>query len=238
MAEEIIIAQGTGVLAGEVPVSGAKNSALKLMAASLLGGGTTAIHNVPLISDIAIMSEVLRCLNARVEREGHTLVVDTGSVDKWETPYELVSKMRASIAVLGPLIGRFGQARVAMPGGCQIGARKIDMHLVGLEALGVEFVVDHRLFGGHDAARPGRRARRAGLPQRGRHGEPAHGRRGGRGHHHRGERRARAGDRRSGETRRTPWARACPAAARRSSRWRACPSRACIPASTPRWATA
>ena len=143
MAEEIIIVQGTGVLAGEVPVSGAKNSALKLMAASLLGGGTTAIHNVPLISDIAIMSEVLRCLNARVEREGHTLVVDTGSVDKWETPYELVSKMRASIAVLGPLIGRFGQARVAMPGGCQIGARKIDMHLVGLEALGVEFVVDH-----------------------------------------------------------------------------------------------
>ena len=143
MAEEIIIVQGTGVLAGEVPVSGAKNSALKLMAASLLGGGTTAIHNVPLISDFAIMSEVLRCLNARVEREGHTLVVDTGSVDKWETPYELVSKMRASIAVLGPLIGRFGQARVAMPGGCQIGARKIDMHLVGLEALGVEFVVDH-----------------------------------------------------------------------------------------------
>ena len=137
MAEEIIIVQGTGVLAGEVPVSGAKNSALKLMAASLLGGGTTAIHNVPLISDIAIMSEVLRCLNARVEREGHTLVVGTGSVDKWETPYELVSKMRASIAVLGPLIGRFGQARVAMPGGCQIGARKIDMNLVGLEALGV-----------------------------------------------------------------------------------------------------
>ncbi len=143
MAEEIIIVQGTGVLTGEVPVSGAKNSALKLMAAALLGGGTTAIHNVPLISDIAIMSEVLRCLNARVEREGHTLVVDTGPVDKWETPYELVSKMRASIAVLGPLIGRFGQARVAMPGGCQIGARKIDMHLVGLEALGVEFVVDH-----------------------------------------------------------------------------------------------
>ena len=73
MAEEIIIVQGTGVLTGEVPVSGAKNSALKLMAAALLGGGTTAIHNVPLISDIAIMSEVLRCLNARVEREGHTL---------------------------------------------------------------------------------------------------------------------------------------------------------------------
>lgn len=143
MAEEIIIVQGNNVLTGEVAVSGAKNSALKLMAAALLGRGESVIENVPLISDIAIMAEVLRCLNARVEREGHTLVVDTEAVDKWETPYELVSKMRASIAVLGPLIGRFGQARVAMPGGCQIGARKIDMHLVGLEALGVEFVVDH-----------------------------------------------------------------------------------------------
>ena len=143
MAEEIIIVQGNNVLTGEVAVSGAKNSALKLMAAALLGRGESVIENVPLISDIAIMAEVLRCLNARVEREGHTLVIDTEAVDKWETPYELVSKMRASIAVLGPLIGRFGQARVAMPGGCQIGARKIDMHLVGLEALGVEFVVDH-----------------------------------------------------------------------------------------------
>lgn len=143
MAEEIIIVQGNNVLTGEVAVSGAKNSALKLMAAALLGRGTTAIHNVPLISDIGIMAEVLRCLNARVSREGHVLVIDTDPVDRWETPYELVSKMRASIAVLGPLIGRFGQARVAMPGGCQIGARKIDMHLVGLESLGVVFVVDH-----------------------------------------------------------------------------------------------
>lgn len=143
MAEEIIIARGNGMLTGEVVVSGAKNSALKLMAAALLGRGTTVIHNVPLISDIAIMSEVLHCLGARVTREDHVLVVDTAPVDRCETPYELVSKMRASISVLGPLIGRFGQARVAMPGGCQIGARKIDMHLVGLEALGVEFAVEH-----------------------------------------------------------------------------------------------
>ena len=143
MAEEIIIVQGNGTLEGEVAVSGAKNSALKLMAASLLGQGETVIHNVPRISDIDIMGEVLACLGARVERSGHTLAVDTAQVARCETPYELVSKMRASIAVLGPLIGRFGQARVAMPGGCQIGARKIDMHLVGLEALGVHFDVDH-----------------------------------------------------------------------------------------------
>ncbi len=143
MSEEIIIVRGNNTLAGEVSVSGAKNSALKLMAAALLGQGTSIIRNVPLISDIEIMSEVMRRLGASVEREGHTLAVDTASVDKHETPYELVSKMRASISVLGPLIARFGCARVAMPGGCQIGARKIDMHLVGLEALGVKLSVDH-----------------------------------------------------------------------------------------------
>ena len=143
MAEEIIIVQGNNTLAGDVAVAGAKNSALKLIAAALLGQGETAIHNVPLISDISIMSDVLRCLGAQVTRDGHTLVVDTSDVDKHETPYELVSKMRASISVLGPLVGRFGRARVAMPGGCQIGARKIDMHLVGLEAIGVEFSIDH-----------------------------------------------------------------------------------------------
>lgn len=143
MAEEVIIVRGNNTLTGEVAVSGAKNSALKLIAAALLGQGATTIRNVPLISDINIMSDVLRCLGAEVTREGHVLTVDTGAVEKHETPYELVSKMRASISVLGPLVGRFGCARVAMPGGCQIGARKIDMHLVGLEALGVEFVVDH-----------------------------------------------------------------------------------------------
>lgn len=143
MAEEIIIVQGNNTLSGDVSVSGAKNSALKLMAASLLGKGASVIRNVPLISDIDIMSEVMRRLGATVERRGHTLVVDTTSVDECETPYELVSKMRASISVLGPLIARFGRARVAMPGGCQIGARKIDIHLVGLEALGVKLGIDH-----------------------------------------------------------------------------------------------
>ena len=138
--EEEIIVSGNGVLEGEVRVSGAKNSALKLIAAAILGRGKTVLHNVPRISDIEIMSEVLAHLGADVERGAdHSLSVDTSTVDKYEAPYKLVSKMRASISVLGPLIGRFGEARVAMPGGCQIGARKIDMHLVGLEALGVHF---------------------------------------------------------------------------------------------------
>lgn len=143
MTQEIIVVRGNNTLSGDVRISGAKNSALKLMAAALLGQGTSVIRNVPIISDIEIMSAVLRRLGASVRREGHSLVVDTTSVDSCETPYELVSKMRASISVLGPLIGRFGEAHVAMPGGCQIGARKIDMHLVGLEALGVEFDIDH-----------------------------------------------------------------------------------------------
>lgn len=143
MPEDIIIVRGNGSLAGAVNVSGAKNSALKLIAASLLGGGKTVLHNVPVIADIEVMSDVLRGLGARVERDGHSLAVDTAVVDRWEAPYELVSKMRASISVLGPLIGRFGKARVAMPGGCQIGARKIDMHIVGLKHLGVCFEIEH-----------------------------------------------------------------------------------------------
>lgn len=143
MSKEVIVVRGNNTLAGEVQASGAKNSALKLMAAALLGQGASVIRNVPDISDIAVMSEVLQRLGAVVDRDGHAMSVDTSNVDKFDTPYELVSKMRASISVLGPLIGRFGKAMVAMPGGCQIGARKIDMHLVGLESLGVEFEVDH-----------------------------------------------------------------------------------------------
>lgn len=143
MSEEVIIARESENLTGTVRASGAKNSALKLMAASLLGQGKSTIRNVPLISDIYIMGRVLEALDAQVTREDHVLTIDTTAVERYETPYELVSKMRASISVLGPLIGRFGCAHVAMPGGCQIGARRIDMHLVGLEQLGVHFEIDH-----------------------------------------------------------------------------------------------
>ncbi len=143
MPEEVIVARESASLSGTVSIGGAKNSALKLIAASLLGQGESVIHNVPLISDIEIMIEVLRSLGATVSRNDHRIIIDTAKAQGHETPYELVSKMRASISVLGPLIGRFGCARVAMPGGCQIGARKIDIHLKVLEALGVEFENDH-----------------------------------------------------------------------------------------------
>lgn len=149
MAEEVIVARQTDNISGTIQASGAKNSALKLMTASILGQGKSVIKNVPDISDIHVMSAVLSTIGAKVERRDHELSIDTSTVDKWETPYKLVSKMRASISVLGPLVGRFGEARVAMPGGCQIGARKIDMHLIGMEALGVEFKMDHGYLVAH-----------------------------------------------------------------------------------------
>lgn len=143
MSEEIIRVRGNNCLSGSVKVAGAKNSALKLIAASILGQGRTTLYNIPEISDIALMLKVLESLGARVDRKEGSVSLDTTNLNATEAPYELVSKMRASIAVLGPLLARCGHARVAMPGGCQIGARKIDMHLRGLEALGVKFQVDH-----------------------------------------------------------------------------------------------
>lgn len=114
------------------------------MAATLLAPGKTTLTNVPNISDVHVMGKVLKRMGATIEVvDEHSLVIDTSSVDSWEAPYELVVKMRASTAVMGPLLGRFGRAKIAMPGGCNLGARKIDMHILGLEALGVEFDTDH-----------------------------------------------------------------------------------------------
>mgnify|MGYP001031014252 CR=1 FL=1 len=147
-----IIIRGGRRLAGEVRVAGAKNSALKLIAASLLAAGESRISNVPEISDVATMAEVVGGLGASVEREGGTLAVDATELTSFEAPYELVARMRASIAVLGPLVARLGRARVAMPGGCNIGSRKVDMHIAGLQALGVRFEFEHGYI---DAEAPG-----------------------------------------------------------------------------------
>ncbi len=130
-------------LTGEVAIGGAKNSALKLMAAALLAEGPTVLRNVPDISDCRTMVEVLERLGVRVERQDHALVIDTAGSLANETPYDLVRRMRASILVLGPLLAREGRARVAMPGGCNIGRRKIDLHIRGLQRMGVEFSYDH-----------------------------------------------------------------------------------------------
>ncbi len=141
---DIIRVEGGHAIEGRVEVAGAKNSALKLMAATLLAPGLTTLENVPNISDVHVMGKVLKGLGATIEVvDEHTLAIDTSAVDSWEAPYELVAKMRASTAVMGPLLGRFNKAKIAMPGGCNLGARKIDMHILGLEALGVSFDTDH-----------------------------------------------------------------------------------------------
>ena len=141
---DVIKIEGGHPLGGTVRVEGAKNSALKLMAATIMAPGVNTLTNVPNIADVHVMGKVLSRLGATITVvDEHTLEIDTSTVDSWVTPYHLVAQMRASTAVLGPLISRFGQATVAMPGGCNIGARKIDMHILGLQALGVEFDLDH-----------------------------------------------------------------------------------------------
>ena len=141
---DVIKVEGGHPITGEVRVEGAKNSALKLMAATIMAPGVNTLMNVPNISDVHVMGKVLKRLGAKIDvLDEHTLVIDTTNVDKWEAPYELVVKMRASTAVMGPLLARFGKAVIAMPGGCNLGARKIDMHILGLEALGVHFETTH-----------------------------------------------------------------------------------------------
>jgi len=143
MPDELIIVDGGKPIRGTMRVSGAKNSVLKLMAATIMAPGESVIYNVPIISDVKLMGEVLTRLGAEVNFGDRQVTIDSSTINSVHTPYELVAKMRASIAVLGPLISRFGKAHVAMPGGCQIGSRKLDMHISGLEALGVHFEVEH-----------------------------------------------------------------------------------------------
>ncbi len=130
-------------LEGEVAVSGAKNAALKLIAASLMAPGRTTLHNVPRISDVDTMRAVLDGLGASSDFSDHTLEVDAASIDSYTAPYELVRQMRASIVVLGPLVARFGEAEVSAPGGCNLGLRKFNYHLDGLRSLGAEVDLDH-----------------------------------------------------------------------------------------------
>jgi UDP-N-acetylglucosamine 1-carboxyvinyltransferase len=141
---------GGTALTGRVRVTGAKNSALKLMAATLLAAGRTVLDEIPDILDVSIMSEVLRRLGCGVSYErtadgggGGRVVIDVPEDPSTETDYDLVRRMRASINVLGPLVARCGSARVALPGGDAIGSRGLDMHISGLERLGATIVSEH-----------------------------------------------------------------------------------------------
>ncbi len=130
-------------LAGEVAISGAKNAALPLIAASILVDGTCEFHNVPHLVDIHSIRLLLEDLGARCTFDNHVMTVDGSGIHKIEAEYDLVRKMRASILVLGPLVARFGHAKVSLPGGCAIGARPVNMHLTGLEALGAKIGITH-----------------------------------------------------------------------------------------------
>ncbi|HEU5061015.1 MAG TPA: UDP-N-acetylglucosamine 1-carboxyvinyltransferase [Kofleriaceae bacterium] len=140
-----IVIEGGARLRGEVKVSGAKNAALPLLASSLLASGRSTFKNVPQLNDVSTMNKLLARLGCEVESARGTVTVasPSGKRRAFEAPYELVKTMRASVLVLGPLVARFGRARVSMPGGCAIGARPIDQHLKGLEAMGAKVTLTH-----------------------------------------------------------------------------------------------
>ena len=136
---ERYIIQGGRMIAGSVDVQGAKNSALPIMAACILGSGASVLDNVPPLSDVAVMSEIMETIGARIAwTDKSQLTVDCSNLDNWTIPDYLMRRMRSSFIVVGPLLGRFGRVRVSYPGGCAIGTRAIDLHLQGLQKLGVE----------------------------------------------------------------------------------------------------
>ncbi|RPJ44913.1 MAG: UDP-N-acetylglucosamine 1-carboxyvinyltransferase [Candidatus Latescibacterota bacterium] len=135
--------EGGARLVGEVRISGSKNAVLPILCATILAPGTYRIGNVPVLRDVVTLTTLLRTLGVRVAREGETLVVDSSRVVPNEAPYDLVRTMRASVYVLGPLLARFGHARVSLPGGCAWGPRPIDFHLKAMEALGAAIRLDH-----------------------------------------------------------------------------------------------
>lgn len=136
-------------LKGKVKISGAKNAALPIMAASLLSAGYSTISRVPNLKDIMTMGRLLANLGAGYHYEDEKAIISTEKIRIFEAPYDLVRTMRASILVLGPLLARFGKAKVSLPGGCAIGARPINLHLMGLEKMGAEI----RLESGYVIAR-------------------------------------------------------------------------------------
>jgi UDP-N-acetylglucosamine 1-carboxyvinyltransferase len=140
--DEILI-NGGKRLCGEVRISGAKNSALPILASTILGSGECVITNVPRVVDVLTMGKLLGILGAKVSHEGNRAVIQTGMIECTEAPYDLVKTMRASVLVLGPLLARWGEAKVSLPGGCAIGSRPVNLHLAGLAKLGAEISIDH-----------------------------------------------------------------------------------------------
>ena len=138
-----IVIQGGIKLIGEVVISGAKNAALPIIAAGLLCEGAHTIANVPHLADVTTLGKILQNMGTTFERRGHDILLDSSGLTNPEAPYDLVRTMRASVLVLGPLVARMGKARVSLPGGCAIGARPINLHLMGLAKLGAAVEIEH-----------------------------------------------------------------------------------------------
>ena len=156
---EQILVTGNGPLRGEVSVAGAKNAALPIVAASLLSAEPLRISNIPGVRDITTALQLLELLGCVVERSASSLVIESSNIHSMRAPYELVKTMRGSILLLGPLLARFGEADVSLPGGCAIGSRPVNEHIAGLEAMGAEILIEagyikakaNRLRGAHFA---------------------------------------------------------------------------------------
>ena len=129
-------------LAGEIAISGAKNAALPILCAGLLSASTVQLSNVPGLQDVSTMLKLLRQIGLGVEQNGERIALNGAAITSLEAPYELVKTMRASILVLGPLLARFGEAKVSLPGGCAIGSRPVDQHIKGLQAMGADITIE------------------------------------------------------------------------------------------------
>ena len=141
--KERLLVEGNGPLKGTVSASGAKNAVLPILAATILGTEPVTLKNVPNLQDVIVLSKILEDLGAIVTASGSTLVIDPRGIDKTRANHDLVIQMRASILVLGPILAKFGEAEVSLPGGCPIGTRPVDQHLLGMEALGAEIKIEH-----------------------------------------------------------------------------------------------
>ena len=137
-----LLIRGGKRLSGDVTISGAKNAALPILCAGLLTDGDLVLSNVPHLQDVVTITKLMTQMGLRVRENGEQLVLNGNDITRPEAPYELVKTMRASILVLGPLLARFGQAKVSLPGGCAIGSRPVDQHIKGLQAMGAEIHIE------------------------------------------------------------------------------------------------
>ena len=152
-----LVIEGGFPLKGEVTISGAKNAALPILISSLLSDETLNLQNVPNLQDIKTCIDLLSALGVSVKRQGNECFLDANDVNNFDAPYELVKTMRASILVLGPLLAKYGEAKVSLPGGCAIGSRPVDIHIKGLELMGAEIIIDKGYISASTAQLPNKK---------------------------------------------------------------------------------